>query len=946
MRYYNFAINTNSAEIEENSIIKLRDYGYDNPIQAVNNYMFRTLSNGISFFGYREESNTVHSVLTFDEKKHTLNEAFEQVTESLKETFGIRKIKTYPEEITMFQTIDCLNEGRRRDYCHAGTRFIDSLNLLTYEYSDKYTRWSFSIKERIIPAGENNTQSIYDKNFIAELSNIREHENDSNYTGNMVHYIISCRSPEAGIEMTESLMNSLYRANRLSSRRMEIISEIDPITINSSRAHIEDLIENNTGGTVVFDLTERFGRDPVDYDKVCSFIEATLKRHRNDCLFVFIYNIENPGFAYQLLPNLSKYVIPMTLKEGKGDRKAAVRYMKSLIKNSEYSKYANQAAEFMKQYPGDEFTQTDVLMAFESFGPWCLNKNILKSYNIDSTGTFMLDRDVDSESPYEKLQKLIGLETVKKQIDSILAFDLVEKERKKRNSRNSQSQTMHMVFAGNPGTAKTTVAELFAGIAKEKGILKSGTIVKRGGMDLDGMLCVIRIRDAFKAAKGGVLFIDEAYAIQSNAATTALIQEMENRRDDVIVIMAGYSERMRAFMDINEGMKSRVPYWVDFPDYSTEELVEIFKLMTKQRNLSVTDDAVNEAEYIFEKMRNTENFGNGRYVRNLIDHALQNQAVRLLDKRKESNKIQNKELSQICKEDISALDEGLQERRPAGSAKAELDDMIGLESVKKVINRAIGYYKYNKRCLEKGMIKEKPSMHMMFSGNPGTAKSTVARLFGEIMRDEKVLATGKFVEVGRATLVGQYVGSTAKIVKQKFKEAQGGILFIDEAYSLVDDRQNSFGDEAINTIVQEMENCRDNTVVIFAGYTDRMKQFLERNPGMSSRLAFQIDFEDYTTDELCDIAKLMASKKQMVITDKAMKKLHDNFEKARLVEGYGNGRYVRNCLEEAEMNLAERIMQYKDSDITDEMMKTIEECDIPDEKPLQTVETKQIGFAC
>lgn len=168
--------------------------------------------------------------------------------------------------------------------------------------------------------------------------------------------------------------------------------------------------------------------------------------------------------------------------------------------------------------------------------------------------------------------------------------------------------------------------------------------------------------------------------------------------------------------------------------------------------------------------------------------------------------------------------------------------------------------------MDRGIQKERASFHMVFTGNPGTAKTTVARLFAEIMKDEKVLPTGNFVEVGRAELVGDHVGATAPLVKRKFKEAQGGVLFIDEAYSLCDSYENGFGDEAINTIVQEMENHRDDVIVIFAGYPEPMQKFLDRNSGMLSRIAFHVKFEDYSIDELCDITKLLLSRKQMTIT--------------------------------------------------------------------------------
>ena len=542
------------------------------------------------------------------------------------------------------------------------------------------------------------------------------------------------------------------------------------------------------------------------------------------------------------------------------------------------------------------------------------------------------------------LDKMIGLKLVKEQIKSIIATDIVERERRKCKGNEYKSSTMHMVFGGNPGTAKTTVAKLFAGIAKEKGILKSGAFVERGGMDLDGMGCFTKIREAFVAAKGGVLFIDEAYSLKSDTAVTILLQEMENQRDNVIVILAGYDERMQQFMEINEGLKSRIPHWIEFPDYDADELTDIFRMMIQERGFNVTDDAVREAHYIFEKVRNVDNFGNGRYVRNLIERAIQNQSVRLLADKENADDIKKKELFLITQNDISTLEEGLKNERAAGTARKELEEMIGLSKVKEVIHKVIANYKLNKLCLEKGIARERASLHMVFTGNPGTAKTTVARLFAEILKDEKVLPTGTFVEAGRADLVGDHVGSTAKLVKKKFKEAQGGVLFIDEAYSLCDSYKDGFGDEAINTIVQEMENHREDVIVIFAGYPKPMQQFLDRNPGMLSRIAFQIEFEDYSIDELCDITKLMLSRKQMIITDSAMEKLRKNYENVRESSDYGNGRFVCNILEEAEMNLAERILQLRENEITTQLITTIDDIDIPELCTKKQLKMNQIGF--
>lgn len=947
MRYYEFAISGVAEDIKELVQNKecLREHRYGSPIWAVNSYMYRNLKNNVGFLGYRQETDDkILSVLFFDEKRETLEKAYDYISEILEGIFEIKRIQLPSSEITMYEFMDCYREAQRRDYVNCGNRFIQMSNLFIYEYyMDNSKSYHFKFDEKIIPETKKGKMEIYDKEFLEELLNIESHTNNTEHKGNLVHYIISSRSVEAACDMSEILAQFLAKANRISGRRMEIISEIEP-DLYKFNNHLEDIIENNYGGVIVFDLSEKFGCDPVDYQMTCKYIENLVKKYKNECLFVFTYNMEKPGFSYYLLPRLKKYVIPVILREGTGDRKAAVSYLKELIKKSEYAKYAKQANEFMKLFPGTKFSQTDVLMAYEQFESWCLNKNVLQAYDYNIAEDFMLDRDENVESSYEKLDKMIGLGIVKEKIKDIIATDIVEKERKKRQGNSYKSGTMHMIFGGNPGTAKTTVAKLFAGIAKEKGILKSGAFVECGGMDLDGFGCVSKIRDAFVAAKGGVLFIDEAYSLKSDIAVTVLLQEMENQRENVIVILAGYNERMQSFMEINEGLKSRIPYWVEFPDYNADELTGIFNLMIKDRGLSVTEDAIKEAYYIFEKVMHTDNFGNGRYVRNLIERAMQKQSVRLLAARVEASDIQKDELFLITKEDVSTLEEGLKSERAVGTAKKELEEMIGLTTVKAVIQKAIANFKLKKIYMDKGIVKEKSSLHMVFTGNPGTAKTSVARLFAEIMKDEKVLPTGNFVEVGRAELVGNHVGTTAPLVKRKFKEAQGGVLFIDEAYSLCDSYENGFGDEAINTLVQEMENHREDVIVIFAGYPDKMKNFLDRNPGMLSRIAFHVEFEDYSTEELCDITKLMLSKKQMTITDIAMAKLRKNYESARVSNDYGNGRYVRKLLEEAEMNLAERVSRLCESDITTPMITTLEESDIPEPGIMKCQEKKRIGF--
>ena len=277
----------------------------------------------------------------------------------------------------------------------------------------------------------------------------------------------------------------------------------------------------------------------------------------------------------------------------------------------------------------------------------------------------------------------------------------------------------------------------------------------------------------------------------------------------------------------------------------------------------------------------------------------------------------------------------------------ELQKMIGLKDIKDVVDEIIDSARIQKLRSDMGMDSFKTSLHMVFTGNPGSAKTTVARLITQIFTKEGILTSGRYVECGRADLVGKYVGWTAKTVRGKFREAKGGVLFIDEAYSLVDD-SNSFGDEAINTIVQEMENHRDDVIVIFAGYPDKMKEFLAKNEGLRSRIAFHLDFPDYNAEELVEILKLMAEKKGYKMSRDIEAKCLNIFEMAVLQKEFGNGRFARNLLEQAMMAQSRRITkEYKGKKVSRKALSTlkVEDFEVNASKQLIKENKPKIGFA-
>ena len=282
--------------------------------------------------------------------------------------------------------------------------------------------------------------------------------------------------------------------------------------------------------------------------------------------------------------------------------------------------------------------------------------------------------------------------------------------------------------------------------------------------------------------------------------------------------------------------------------------------------------------------------------------------------------------------------------KPKGDAFAELNAMIGLTETKRMILEAIDFHKAQKLFADKGFCAKRPAMHMVFYGNPGTAKTTVARLVAQIMKDNGLLSEGRLIEVGRSDLVGKYVGWTAPAVKDCFRRAKGSVLFIDEAYSLVDGRDGMYGDEAINTIVQEMENAREDTVVIFAGYPDKMQGFIEKNPGLKSRIAFHVDFPDYSAGELMEIMRLMIKNKNLRLGDGAEKKIYAILSAAMGESDFGNGRFVRNVLEKAILRQAARLMRGNPNDVAEQDIQTLLAEDFMAPQQGKKIEKRAIGF--
>ena len=533
--------------------------------------------------------------------------------------------------------------------------------------------------------------------------------------------------------------------------------------------------------------------------------------------------------------------------------------------------------------------------------------------------------DTTDKSAMQRLDELIGLDSVKKQIKQIIAcvnMDAVSRS----HGIEPQERTLHLAFKGAPGTGKTEVAKLYAQILKEAGILTSGTLVVKNGADWD-------IEKGFEEAKGGVLFIDEAYAlIGYTDAITTLIANMETYRREVVVILAGYKPHIDALIRRNPGFKSRIGFEIEFDDYTTDELVQIFMLMCNRADFILDDDVKDEVRNIICRAGRRSDQGNGRFVRKFFEDVCLNKDCRLNELRANNLKhiFTKTEILTITKEDVLAT----RESENAEDAWNELENMIGLKNVKAQVKKIITFNKMQKLRRKRGLDSAFVPMHMAFTGNPGTGKTEVARLIGKIMAQEGLLSVGDFKECGKADLVHPLPGCSAAMVDNLFERSLGGVIFIDEAYSLINAGTGN-EQEAVSALIANMENHREEIVVIFAGYNEDMDNLFKSNAGFASRVKTRLHFDDYSANELAEIFKLMASKKDFVLGAGTKEKLMTVFESAAKSKDNGAGRLARNILDETLMSQSLRISELLETgkNLSDKELQTImpEDISVPDE---------------
>ena len=569
----------------------------------------------------------------------------------------------------------------------------------------------------------------------------------------------------------------------------------------------------------------------------------------------------------------------------------------------------------------------------------------LQGENISSMSNEELMTIKQEDVPYEapksvnvgdclkKLDGLVGLAGVKKEISNLTAFLNLQIRRGERNT----FQGKHYVFTGNPGTGKTTVARIMADIFKTLGVVARGQLVEADRAKLvagySGQTA-IKTNQLVDQALGGVLFIDEAYTLKSSdgdtfgaeAIDTLLkrLKQLEDDRGKFICIVAGYTDQMHDFIDTNPGLKSRFTQTIHFDDYTPDELTEIFMHLAEGKSFTVDEDTRAAIHRQFEQLylRRDKNFGNAREARRIFNEAVERQSQRLVKLMSDPG-FQEKDMFSLTKEDLPMAQN--ETARPLDEVLNELDEFIGMRGVKNSIRRLAVQSMFMKQRAAMGAGKvQQMSMNFILTGNPGTGKTSIARKMGEILQSMDILPTSRVIEASRATLVGKYMGETPKIVNNMCDKAMGGILFIDEAYTL-SDGGDQYGKEAIDTLMKRMEDDRGKFVVIAAGYKDKMDEFLQMNAGLASRFTHKLHIEDYNEDELLAIFKHMAQKEQYTLSPTAEFKALDTIYKMVLAknESWGNAREMRNLLDATIQKLSERVSKMPPDQVTKETYQLI-----------------------
>ncbi|MBX6767588.1 MAG: AAA family ATPase, partial [Actinomadura rubrobrunea] len=526
---------------------------------------------------------------------------------------------------------------------------------------------------------------------------------------------------------------------------------------------------------------------------------------------------------------------------------------------------------------------------------------------------------VAERDPYAELAALAGIDSVKREVAALVAEAKAARLRREAGMAVA-SRPRHLVFAGSPGTGKGKVAGILGRIYADVGVLSSGHLVEVDRADLLGEYTsesALKMRRAVERALGGVLLVRGAHALaqieplRGRELIGVLLTAVQTHSDDLVVVLTGPEAELNGLLRSHEDLAAYFPKTVRFPDLTDDELVEVFARKAAEAGFALADGVLAKVRALVQAAPRDRGLVNARLMSHLLDRAVAMQGRRVLE---DGVVDETESLDEILLVDVP---ETLVPGRETGldDPLAQIDRLVGLAAVKQEVAALVAEARAEQVRRDAGVPTAFPTRHMVFTGNPGTAKTTMARLIAAVYAQLGLLSSGHLVEATRADLVAEYIGQTAHRVRTAVERALGGVLFIDEAYTLAGTGgdQRDFGHEAVAELLRLMEEHRSDLVVIVAGYGAEMERFLASNPGLASRFPKRLHFPDYSVDELLAIFEQMADQAGFTLADGVLGQVRARLAAEPRGPSFGNARMVRNLLDAAIARQAQRITAAADA---------------------------------